>query len=438
MANPSVDKAAGHNDFPLYTKYRGEFHAIAFPKAILEQDPYPIRFLMSLGASLITSWPQSSIWRKTLGALDFFVCIDRQWTADMAYADIVLPAATYYETESYMVYDAVFRIREKMIEPVGEARYDFFILAELARRLGYGHLYPQTEEELLSYVLSGSGFTLEDVRNAGGLVRVRGDDGIQKMGKGALRDDGRPGFDTPSGKFEIASSVLEEYGYDPLPRYIEPRESPASDPRLAEAFPLVFNSGALHNVDLHALNQSIPSLAGEEPVPTVMMNSATPKNAGSHGERVLIRTSRGEVSMYAVVTDDIVQGAVEASGSGGASPDAREWREACANELTDLNNYDPISGFPTYKALLCDILKIGDGGNRAMAGPGEYVLEEKGPESVRTAIYFDHNATSPLHPEVRRVMTHFLATYGNPSSIYKAGREPMTQSRQPGRPSPFS
>jgi len=101
--------------------------------------------LISLGASIITSWPQSGIWRKTLVGLDFLVCVDRQLSADMAYADIILPATTYYEIESYMVYDSIFRIRERVIDPVGEARNDFFIQAELARRLGYGHLYPQTE-----------------------------------------------------------------------------------------------------------------------------------------------------------------------------------------------------------------------------------------------------------------------------------------------------
>ena len=201
VSNPQVEKAAGHNDFPLYTRYRGEFHAIALPKAVLNRDPYHVRSLISLGASISSSWPNALLWRETLGALEFFVCIDRQWNADMAYADIVLPAATYYETESYMVYDGTFKIRERMIEPVGEARYDFFIEAELAKRLGYGHLYPQNEEELLSYALSGSGFTLQDVRNAGGIVQAPGKMmEYRKWEKGLLRDDGRPGFETPSGR----------------------------------------------------------------------------------------------------------------------------------------------------------------------------------------------------------------------------------------------
>ena len=71
-----------------------------------------------------------------------------------------------------MLHGHVFRIREKVIDPVGEARNDFFIMAELADRLGYGHLYPQNEDELLRHVLKGSGFSIEDVRAAGGSVRL--------------------------------------------------------------------------------------------------------------------------------------------------------------------------------------------------------------------------------------------------------------------------
>ena len=426
VSNPQVHKAAGHNDFPLYTKYRGEFHAIALPKAVLEKDPYHIRMLISLGASIITSWPQSSIWRKTLNGLDFLVCVDRQWTADMAYADILLPAATYYEVESYMVFDSIFKVRERMIEPVGEARYDFFILAELTRRLGYGHLYPQTEEELLSYVLSGSGFTDKDVRDAGGMVQApQSMMQYKKWEKGSLREDGKPGFETPSGKFEIASSVLEEYGYDPLPRYIEPKESPASKPELAKPFPLIFNSGARHNVDLHTLHHSVPALAKERPAPTVMMNVVDAARRGiASGDKVLISTLRGQVAMYAVVTDDIVEGAVEASGAGGGALGSTDWREACINDLTDLNNYDTISGFPAYKALLCDVTKIAHSEARHVTSSGEYALDnEVEKEIAPSRIYLDNNATTALDADVKHAMAEFASCYGNPSSIHAAGKE---------------
>jgi cysteine desulfurase NifS len=426
IANPDPRKAAGYNDFPVYTRYRGEFHAGILPRAVLEGKPYPIRLLISLGASLITSWPDSHMWRKTLGGLDFLVCIDRQLTADAAYADIVLPAATYYEIESYMVYESMFRIRERVIEPLGESRNDFFILSELADRLGYGHLYPRNEDELLRCAIKGSGYTLEDVRAAGGAVRIPTEMmQYRKWEKGLLRSDGLSGFDTPSGKFEIGSSILEEHGYDPLPVYTEPGESPLSDPELARIFPLVLNSGARSNVDLHALHLSIPDLKSAHSVPTVMINTSdAAKREIRHGDPVIIRTARGEVRMYAVVTDDIVAGSVEANSMGGGPFGGEAWEKANINELTDLKRYDPISGFPVYKALLCEVAKAEKGKTAAVPGPGEYKLDLRKSERGRARrIYLDHNATTPVHPEVASAVSACLDVFGNPSSIYGPGRE---------------
>ncbi|MFQ5798179.1 MAG: molybdopterin-dependent oxidoreductase, partial [Bacteroidota bacterium] len=144
VPNPDVRKALGRDRFPIYSMYRGESHAIALPDAVLNGEPYNIRSLIILGGSIITAWPNPALWRETLGSLDFLVCIDRHYTADAAYADILLPATTMYEITSYMTYGPVFKIREKVIEPVGEARNDFLILAELAKRLGYGERYPQS------------------------------------------------------------------------------------------------------------------------------------------------------------------------------------------------------------------------------------------------------------------------------------------------------
>jgi hypothetical protein len=48
---------------------------------------------------------------------------------------------------------------------------------------------------------------------------------------------------------------------------------------------------------------------------------------------------------------------VELNVGGGSPIQAEEWREANANFVTDPENRDPISGFPVYKALLCDVKK---------------------------------------------------------------------------------
>ena len=74
-----------------------------------------------------------------------------------------------------------------------------------------------------------------------------------------------------------------------------------------------------------------------------------------------VSTPRGTVPFRARVTGDIVKGAIECSMGGGTPVGPKAWQEWNVNELTDMTNYDKISGFPVYKALLCDVVKIEHG-----------------------------------------------------------------------------
>jgi cysteine desulfurase NifS len=428
--NPDLERAVGYSQFPIYSHYRGESHAIGLVDSVLKGEPYPIRGLIIQGASLLTSWPQTSIWRETLSKLNFITCIDRQLTADAAYADIVLPATTMFENNSYMVYGPVFRLREKVIEPVGEACNDYLIMAELAERLGYGHLFPQTEEEMLRQALEGSGYSLDDVKKAGGWVRLPTPMmEYKKWQKGGLRKDGKPGFETPTGKFEIWSTIFEDYGYEPLPKYIEPVEGPLGSPKLAQKYPLVFNSGARPQTDFRSQHHGINGLVKDNPEPGVEINAEDAAERGiQSGDMVEVRTARGSVPFRAIVANDIVRGAVECMFGGGTPVGPKAWRERNVNELTDIDNYDRISGFPIYKALLCDVARIGRGDRKDIpAGRGETecqidipLVAEARPER---RIYLDNNATTRIAEEVQQAMTHYLAVdYGNPSSIYDMGR----------------
>ncbi len=437
--NPDLNRAVARDTFPIYSNYRGESHASGLVDAVLHGDPYHIRGLIVHGASLLTSWPQTPIWRETLSKLDFLVSIDRQLTADAAYADIVLPATTMFEIDSYMTYGPIFRLREKVIEPIGEARNDYLIMAELANRLGYGHLYPQTEENVIRTALEGSGYSVDDVREAGGSVKRQTPMfDYKKWEKGGLREDGLPGFDTPSGKFEIWSTTLDEYGYEPLPRYTEPREGPLGSPDVARRFPLVFNSGARPNTDFRSQHHGIKGLVKDHPEPTVEMNShdAAERGIGT-GDLVEVRTLRGAVPFRAVVTDDIVKGAIEANMGGGTPVGPKAWQEWNVNELTDLENYDEISGFPVYKSLLCDIIKIEEGtsssnhagqtyGATGTATPARTELPVRPLErrEPQRRIYLDNNATTQVADAVREAMLPFLGeTLGNPSSIHRVGQD---------------
>ena len=360
IETPGFDKSIAMDRFPVYSLYcGGEPHATLLPGSIINGKPYPIRALFVLGASLLTCWPNPNLWRKALAKLDFLVTINLQLTEDAAYADIVLPATTAFEQESYCYYGDSLRLREKVIEPVGEARPSYAILVELAQRLGYGHLFPQTPEKLLEYVLSESDFSFEDLKKAPKHVlrKPAAEATYKKWETGLLRRDGQPGFDTPSGKFEITSTVLEKYGYAGLPEYQESHETPVSDARLHEEYPLILGTGPF-KPDMKSSLRAIPSFMKRYPNPVVEMNLSDAEERHIRtGDPIVIKTPRASVTMRAFVTDKIMKGVVYAPVGGGGPLGTDAWKGANVNLLTDSEQFDEISGFPVYKTLLCEVTR---------------------------------------------------------------------------------
>jgi anaerobic selenocysteine-containing dehydrogenase len=312
------------------------------------------------GGSILTAWPDPALWRRAFEALDLLVVVDRFPTGDAAYADIVLPATTMFEIESYQEYPGRVELRRRVLDPPGEARNDALIWAELARHLGYGDRWPQTERGMVELALQGTGITYDEL--------AASEDGIalpvpprryRKYETGELRADGRPGFNTPTGKLEITSEWFRSHGYDVLPVYTEPIEGPLAAPELAETFPLVFNSGARTKSDFRSQHRNIPSLVGMQPAPLVHLHADDAAARGiADGDEVEVVSPRGSVRFRARVTADIVRGAVEANMGGGGPLGPEAWRIANVNALTDPANHDPISGFPVYKALLCDVRPV--------------------------------------------------------------------------------
>lgn len=356
----------GKTKHPLYHHFRNEAHSMELPRAILDHDPYAIRGMIVGGSSILTAYPQPALWRRCFEALDFLLVIDRFPTADALYADILLPATTMYEIESYAVHHGRLQHRRRAISPRGEARSDFLIYAELARRLGYGHLYPQSEGELLDFVLQESGFSVADLcASPGGIGHPQPSMRYRKWELGLLRPDGQPGFNTPSGRFEITSNLLAAHGYDALPVYVEPVEGPLAAPELARAYPLVFNSGARLQSDFRSQHHNIPGLLKMQPDPLVLLH---PQDAAIRdiydGDDVFVISPRGRAPFKARVTPDILPGVVEVNSGGGSPIAAPSWRQATVNDLTDMENRDPISGFPVYKALLCEVVKACTGSRR--------------------------------------------------------------------------
>ena len=357
---PEGKRPIGSDRHPLYCDLNRSGHFLEVPRAILEGDPYPVKGLIVLGGSILTAFPNPERWKRSFEALDFLLVIDRFLTHDAFYADVVLPATTMFEITSYKRYPGHLSFREQVVPPVGEARNDYLILAGLAKALGYGDRYPQSEEEMLDFVFKKAPNSLEQLRSKPEGMSLSPPPMIyEKYKMGLLRKDGNPGFETPSGKFEISSQLLKKYDYDPLPVYQEPTEGPIGSPELVKDFPLILTTGTRIQSAFRSQHLNIPGLLKLQDKPNILIHPEDAEKRGiQHGDKVWVKTKRGRVPFYAKVTERIVKGVIEANMGGGGPLQPKEWREANVNQLTDPENRDPISGFPVFKALLCEVEKV--------------------------------------------------------------------------------
>ena len=365
--------AIGMDAHPYHCKPLQIGQFMEFPRSVLDGDPYKLRLLLIGGASILTNLPNAERFRQALQGLDYLICVDRFLTADCLYADIVLPAATYYESASFCGYPCLsppiaLQYRRRIIEPVGESLSDYLIYAKLAERLGHGSLYPQTEDAMVQYVIQDLPFSFEEFKERSHQGPLSLDPAVtpptyslnaeeRKWLTGNLRPDGRPGFPTPSGKWEIASSVLKSFGYSPLPVYKGVKEG-LENTELVKDYPLTLTTGTRIQSTFRSQHLNIPSLLKLQPHAEVLLHpqDAAPRGIAT-GDRVRLKTPRGTVIFTARVTDDILPGVVEANVGGGSPIQAEGWRDSNINTVLDDLHRDVISGFPVFKALLCEVEK---------------------------------------------------------------------------------
>jgi anaerobic selenocysteine-containing dehydrogenase len=120
------------------------------------------------------------------------------------------------------------------------------------------------------------------------------------------------GFPTPSGKCEFYSAKLASEGHDPLPTFVPPRESAASNPALAKRYPLAFISPPARNF-LNSSFANLPAFVAEEKTPRLDIH---PDDANArriaNGDRVRIFNDRGSFSAAARVSERARSGVVVA------------------------------------------------------------------------------------------------------------------------------
>lgn len=264
-------------------------------KAILEEDPYPIHVAYFQGCNPLLNFTNAHEVYKALQKLDFIAVADLFMTPTAVLADVVLPAASYLEFDSVNAASLmpVVRAQNKVAE-IGECWSDTKILNGLAKALGIGEHFWDDEEQALNALLKPLGMTFKELREKGILPY-----------KPQYKHYEASGFGTPSGKVELFSKRLKDWGFDPLPTYHEPPETPYSAPELAKEYPLIFVSSKC-DVYQHSSGRQIPSLRGSHPDPIVQINDKTAEKLGvADGDWVFIETKRGRITQKAKLSASI-------------------------------------------------------------------------------------------------------------------------------------
>lgn len=309
-----------------------------------------------VGTNLMV-FPQTHLYQEAVASLDFSAAVD-MYIKPMThnFMDIVLPAAFLFERVGPIMTlsDRLF-LNERVVEPQGEAREDWDILMDLGCRLGYeDEFFHGDLKAALQAVLDDGnpGVTVEDLEAArpGCYELPPVDEWSEKRYEtGALRSDGEPGFNTPTGKVEFVSTILENFGMEGLPVYQEPTVSPISTPDLFEQYPLVLGTGSRVTWYTHSKWRDIPWLNQFMPEPVVFINPVDAEARGLvDGDDVRLFNQLGEVQVKAAVSNIVRPGIVEFH---------HGWAQANAAELVGLD-FDPISGFPAYKDGLCEVEKL--------------------------------------------------------------------------------
>jgi anaerobic selenocysteine-containing dehydrogenase len=337
-------------------------HGFAHPptalRTILSGDPYPVRAMVVVGSNIATTYPNTRLVVDALKSLDLLVVHDIFMTPTAELADVVLPAAANLERDEPRLHlhikgpHATFmdNVSSKLVT-IAERKSDWEFIIALGQKLGFAEYFPSIEE-IADEALAPMGITWEELK-------------AQEYIEYPLeyRKYEKVGFGTPTGKFELYSTMMRDWGYDPLPSHVEPPESPVSTPERYKDFPLVLITGAKQPMYMHSQSRQIESIRRLAPEPLLEIHTDTAQSLNiREGDFAWIETARGRLSMRAHLHERIHANVV-AIPHGWWKPEEpgplHGIFETCSNILTDDDPdlCDLSFGSSPLKGLLCRVYK---------------------------------------------------------------------------------
>ncbi len=283
-------KQLGYDEHPVYTYRTAEILAeptrrvwgrswadlvmgchMANPSLVFEAmatgEPYPVKAFFALGNNALLSYPNQHRVHRAILNQDLVVAHEVFMTPTAMLADYVLPGDVF--TERNHVADTWgwtnrLTLSERVVDPPPEASSTFRFWRDLAHRSGFGDEFPwATLEDVLDHRLAPSGRTFEEFAR----------EHLADAPPPRFRKYRRTGFATPSGKVELASSVLRDLGFDPLPYH---RDAEPTD----DEHPYRVFTGVREDPFFQTGQRNVGVLRRRSPTPRLFLH---PDDAGREG-----------------------------------------------------------------------------------------------------------------------------------------------------------
>ncbi|MDX2165898.1 MAG: molybdopterin-dependent oxidoreductase [Deltaproteobacteria bacterium] len=320
-------------------------------RAMADGVPYPVKAFFSLGNNTLLGFADMRTIYRGIMNQDLVVVHEHMMTPTAQLADYVLPGDSWLERPQLhdaWGWTAIVRVSEQAMQPPGECRgvYDFW--RSLAVRMGLGAHFPWPNlEAVYDHRVRATGMRYRDFEATYEWY-------VPTI---AYRKYERTGFATPSGKVELASSVLAALGFDPLPYF---REDPPADPD----YPLQLFMGVREDEYFQTGHRHIPELRQRRPEPELFLHADDARDCGlAHGDWAVVETPTGRVKGKVAIRPDMPRRLVRVPHGWwkpelpqGAEHLSGAWEFADAQITRDDEDYrDREQGIPHLKGLPCRV-----------------------------------------------------------------------------------
>ncbi|HSY89908.1 MAG TPA: molybdopterin-dependent oxidoreductase [Candidatus Binatus sp.] len=314
-----------------------------------ENDP-PVKALFVYSSNPAAVCPEHNEVVRGLLRPDLFTVVHEQFFTDTTdYADIVLPATTFFEHKDLQkAYGHYYvQVSNQAIAPLGECRPNVELFRALALRMGFeDDCFRETVDDMIDLALDSKDPWMEGIsRERLELGQVRLNFEPQKdAGGGARATQPAPflpfaqgGFRTPSGKAELYSEAVGALGLDPVADFTPPTES--RNGRSERALPLELLARKSDNF-LNSTFSNVGSVQEMEEAGLLEICAADARARGiADGDQVRVFNRRGDIVLKARVDGKVQPGVVSARLNWAKmTPGFQSINALTSEKLTDMGN----------------------------------------------------------------------------------------------------